>query len=109
MIILHVNDKFSTWKYLFKEEEKYFIADYNNLNYYIWNSKKTKNAMVQKNYYLLTWSTTTKIITMQTDSLPSECVSLVNPPMASFALRWTARELTWYPLVELTPSEVGIA
>lgn len=41
--------------------------------------------------------------------LPSVCVSLVIPPMASFALRGTVRELTWYPLVEITPSETAIA
>lgn len=29
--------------------------------------------------------------------------------MASFALRGTARELTWYSLVALTPKEAGIA
>ena len=31
------------------------------------------------------------------------------PPIASLALRGTARELTWYPLVALTPIEAGIA
>lgn len=41
--------------------------------------------------------------------LPSAWVSLVMPPIASFALRGTARELTWYCLVALTPKEAGIA
>lgn len=31
------------------------------------------------------------------------------PPIASFALRGTARELTWYCLVALTPNDAGIA
>lgn len=42
-------------------------------------------------------------------NLPSEWVSLVIPPIASFAFRGTARELTWYCFVELTPSADGIA
>lgn len=41
--------------------------------------------------------------------VPSACVSLVIPPIASFALRGTARELTWYCFVALTPSDAGIA
>jgi len=45
----------------------------------------------------------------ETINLPSEWVSLVIPPIASFAFRGTARELTWYCLVELTPSADGIA
>lgn len=36
-------------------------------------------------------------------------MSLVIPPIASFALRGTARELTWYCFVALTPSADGIA
>jgi len=31
------------------------------------------------------------------------------PPIASFALRGTARELTWYCLLALTPNDAGIA
>lgn len=31
------------------------------------------------------------------------------PPIASFAFLGTARELTWYCLVALTPSDAGIA
>lgn len=31
------------------------------------------------------------------------------PPIASLAFRGTARELTWYPLVALTPNAEGIA
>lgn len=41
--------------------------------------------------------------------LPSVWVSLVIPPIASFAFLGTAREFTWYPFVELTPNEAGIA
>lgn len=36
-------------------------------------------------------------------------MSLVIPPIASFAFRGTARELTWYCLEALTPSADGIA
>lgn len=42
-------------------------------------------------------------------SIPSSWVSLAMPPMASFALRGTARELTLYCLVALTPNDAGIA
>lgn len=36
-------------------------------------------------------------------------MSLVIPPIASLAFRGTARELTWYSLMELTPIAAGIA
>ena len=41
--------------------------------------------------------------------IPFSCVSRLIPPIASFALRGTAKEFTSKSLIALTPREAGIA